>query len=165
MEFIPTQTYVWDDITVDITGKSLTDVIQTLSGSIGPKTVCRITFTGSGDLDLMLRTKSDDVRKAISTSNGAIVTDLNVKTSPPIDLDARAGQGDLVSSIIKSGRNLESMSADEIIELICQSRNLAQYRTLYESMGEDTIRSLVVEAMKGCVARLEVERRGLPEFA
>ena len=158
MEFIPTQTYVWDDITVDITGKSLTDVIQTLSGSIGPKTVCRITFTGSGDLDLMLRTKSDDVRKAISTSNGAIVTDLNVKTSPPIDLDARAGQGDLVSSIIKSGRNLESMSADEIIELICQSRNLAQYRTLYESMGEDTIRSLVVEAMKGCVARLEVER-------
>ncbi len=158
MEFIPTQTYVWEDIAADITGKSLNDVIRALSDTIGPRTVCRISFTGTGDLDTMLRTRPDDVRKAISVSTGSTVTDLIVRTSPPIDLDARAGQGDVVSSIIRSGRSLESMSADQIIGLICQSRNLAQYRPVYESMGEEAIRSMVVDAMKGCIARLEAER-------
>lgn len=155
IEFIPTQTYIWENPVVDITGRSLTDVVQNLSRLVHGKTVCRITFKGSGPLDRMLRTSPEEVRKAIADSIGAVVSETVVQTSPEIDLESMAGRGDVVSSMIASGRRIEGMPIGEIIDIICRNRNLAQYRDVFEGMTEEDIRSLVTDALKGCIARLE----------
>ncbi len=158
LDFIPTNTYRWEDLTIDISGKNLNDVKRELSSVVDDKTLCRITFTGNGDLDRMLRFNSSDVCRTIASSTGCIVSSIEVHTSPEIDLDSRSNNKDMAAAVIRSGRKLESLSKEQIVDMICQNKNAAKYREIYMSFTEEEIQSIVSDAMKSIIARMEVVR-------
>ncbi len=157
LTFIPTQTYIWEDITVDITGRSLPEIVGGLS-HLGGDRVCRLRFVGSGELDTMLRTSSDEVRKAVSDSTGCIVSDVIVETVPSVDLDARSEGRDMGAAIIQCGRRMEAMGKDEIVDLVCQNKVMARYRQQLMSMTDEEVRSLVSDAMRSSLAKMEALR-------
>jgi len=158
LDFISTCEYRWEDLTVDITGKSLTDVVNSLSGTVDRSTICRLSFVGSGNLDAMLRTNPDDVSSAISSSLGCIISSISVKTASDIDLEARAEGKDMAAAIIRSGNRISAMSKEQIIGLICKNRNAARYRDEYESMSEEELRSIVTDSVRSIIVKMEVSR-------
>ena len=157
-EFIPTSSYKWEDRSIDITGKSLNDIVQDLKGQFDRYTVCRLSFTGNGELDAILRLRADDVKKTISSSVGCIISSIDVNTTPDIDLRARSQEKDMASAVIRSGDKFSSMSKEQIIGLICQNRNAAKYRDIYMSMTEDEIRSIAIDSTRSIIAKMEASR-------
>jgi len=158
MDFIPTSVYQWVDLTVDITGRSFNDIITYLGSRAGSDSICRIAFVGSGDLDTMLRTRTDDISRSISQNAGCIVSSITVRTSPPIDLEVRSQEKDMGAAVIRAGQAMSSMSREEIVEIICQNKNASRYRDFYMSMTEDEIRSLVSDSMRSVLSRMVVSR-------
>ncbi len=156
-DFIPTQTFVWNDVSVDIGGKTLEQIISDLK-CYGKNDVCRITFTGSGDLNTMLRTEEDEFVKILGGSLDCTVSSIIVDTVPFVDIDARAGGNDITAAVIKTGRGVEALTKDEIIDIICTNKPLAAHREYFASMSEESIRSLVEEALRSTVTRLEAMR-------
>ena len=157
-EFIPTSVYRWDDLTVDITGHSLNDLLNSIKDKVDSSSICRFTFTGSGELDTMLRTKTDDVARTISQSTGCIVSSVTVRTSPTIDIEVRSDDKDMGAAVIRAGKDMSSMSKDELIALICQNKNASRYRDFFTAMSDEEIRSLVDDATRSILARMVVSR-------
>ncbi len=156
LDFIPTSKYRWEDLSVDITGKNLNEIIKDLSGKVDRSSVCRLTFVGSGDLDTMLRTKTSDVSSAISSSTGCTISSIKLNTISSIDLESRSDGKDMAAAIVRSGNKIMSMSKEQIVDIICQNRNAAKYRDIYMSMTEEEIRSIVSDSMRSIIAKMEV---------
>jgi DNA repair exonuclease SbcCD nuclease subunit len=157
-EFIATQTYVWNDMTVDITDRTLSSITEELSASLNRRSIARIRFTGSGSLDTMLRSKGEDVRKTIANSTGAIVSDIVVDTSPELDIASMSEGKDMRSAVIRSAEALSKMSKKEIIDAICSNKLLSRNRSYFESLDDVQIKALVDTAMKNALIGLEVRR-------
>ncbi|AMK13768.1 DNA double-strand break repair protein Mre11 [methanogenic archaeon mixed culture ISO4-G1] len=157
-EFFATQRYVWNDLTVDITGKDLSAVTQGMRQDIGPKSICRLTFVGQGPLDTMLRKDHDNVSKAISSSTGCIVSDIVVHTIPEIDIEARSKANDMGSAIIMSGRHLSEKSKEEILKILFENKQMLPFRDEIMRMSEEDVRALVDDAVKCTLARMEAMR-------
>ncbi len=156
LDFIPTSKYRWEDLSVDITGKNLNDIINEISGKVDRSTVCRLAFVGCGDLDTMLRTKAGDVSSAISSSTGCKISAIKVNTTSSIDLESRSDGKDMAAAIVRSGNKIMSMSKEQIVDIICHNRNAAKYREIYMSMSEEEIRSIVSDSMRSIIAKMEV---------
>ena len=157
-EFIATQTYVWNDLTADITDRTLSSITEELSASLNRRSIARIRFTGSGSLDTMLRSKGEDVRKTIANSTGAIVSDIVVDTSPELDIASMSEGKDMRSAVIRSAEALSKMSKKEIIDAICSNKLLSRNRSYFESLDDVQIKALVDTAMKNALIGLEVRR-------
>jgi len=157
-EFIPTQTYIWEDLTVDISGKSFSDIVSDLTGKLGKDSICRMTFVGSGQLDTMLRNNPDDIRKTIASSTGCTISGIRVATSPEVDLDARRDDMSMPAAVVRTGRAFAAKSKDEIIDLICSNKVAAKYRDHFSEMTEDELRTIVEDSTKMILARMEVPR-------
>jgi len=106
----------------------------------------------------MLRTSLEDVSRSISETTGAIVSSIELRTSPAIDLDSRAKGKDMGSAIIRSGKDMEALSKEDIVDIICDNKVLSKYRSSFMSMSEEEIKSIIEDAMKGVLARMEVSR-------
>ncbi len=157
LRFVPTQGLVWYDDTVDITGsESLDDVVDQLRGAYIPGSVVRLTFTGSGALDGMLRSEPDDIRSIIASNIGCTVVSAEVCTSPYIDMDARAGERDMIGITILQGKGLESADRDTIIGILSSNPVMKRYIDLFEDMDDAMLRSLVREATRDVVSHLGV---------
>lgn len=157
-DFIPTQGFVWKDLTVNIAGWSLNDVIGTLKGSLDGSTIARITFTGSGELDAMLRTNPSDVKKAISDSTGSIISSVIVDTSPEVDLESRSEGKDMASAVIRTGDRFGSMGKEELLEIICRNKIAARYRDRYSALTEEELRNMVRQAVRNVIVMMEASR-------
>jgi len=158
LEFFPTQTFVWQDLSFDITGKTLNDIVEEMSALVDWKAICRITFSGNGPLDTMLRINPDDVRKAISTSTNCTISSMIVNTGPEIDLDERRDDKSMSAAVIRTGKAYASKSKEEIIEMICSNKIAAKFRDQYMEMSEEELRSLVEDSTRMILARMEVPR-------
>jgi DNA repair exonuclease SbcCD nuclease subunit len=158
LEFIPTQTYAWADITVDINGKGLGEVVNFIRGKATKDSLCRLTFRGSGIMDAMLRTKTEDVKQAIVNSTGCIISSFRIETTPEIDIETRMEDRDMGGAILRCGRRMESLSKEELIEIICQNRIASRFRDSYNAMDEEEIRALVREAMSSVTAKMGAMR-------
>jgi len=156
-DFVPTQSFVWHDITYDIRDKTLEQVVTDLS-TYGKDDVCRITFTGSGELNTMLRTEEEDIWKFLSETLKCMLSSIVVDTSPFVDIDQRSEGADISAAVIRMGRGIEDMPRDEIIDIICRNKSLAAHRDYFNAMSDDDIRSLVEEAIRFSVTELEVMR-------
>jgi hypothetical protein len=53
---------------------------------------------------------------------------------------------------------MESLSASEIVDILCQNRLMAQNRDILSGMSEDELRNLVSDATKDCLVRMEAGR-------
>ena len=158
LEFFPTQSVTWQDPIVDITGSNLSDVVSELSAILGKGAIARIRFVGTGELDTMLRSNVEDVRRTISASTGAIVSEIQVQTSPEIDMDSLRQGKDMKAALIRAGDSYSRMSKEDLIERICRNKQLSRNRDFFESLSEDDLRSLVSDAVKNTLVIMEASR-------
>ena len=123
---------------------------------VRPGDILDLTFTGNGPLDAMLRLHADDVEGAIASGTGCIVSGMDVRTSPEVDMDARAGGMDMTAKVIQAGRRLEGASREEILAKILSNPVAKAHGDFFRSMTDDQLRELVSRATGMLAARLEV---------
>ena len=155
LEFFRTSSYHWEEIEVDITGKDLNGIVNELRLKLDESTIARITFKGSGSLDRMLRTQTEDVVKTIASATRSEISSVTLSTSPEVDLDSRADGKDIAGALIRSGRRVSSLSRDEILDIICANKVAAKYRDLYDTLSDDDLRKVVDDAMRKAVILTE----------
>ncbi len=157
-DFFATQGYIWNDLEIDIASKDMNDVIKEISMHSGNEGICRVRFVGSGPLDTMLRDQREDLSKLISGSTGCIVSEVIVDTKPVIDISCRVNDKDMGSAVIQSGKKLSELSKDEVIEIICRNPIAKRYRTDLLAMSDEDVRSLIDDAVKDILVKMEVSR-------
>ncbi len=158
IDFIQTSVYHWEDMTVDITGCTFNDVMNIIGNKADSNAICRITFTGSGELDTLLRTNIDNVSHTITQTAGCLVSSLTVRTSPPIDIEARSHERDMGAAVIRAGKDLSNMTKEELVDLICQNKNASKHRDFFMAMSDEDVHSLVDDATRSILARMVVSR-------
>ena len=158
LRFVPTQGMVWRDVLVDISGKSMDGVISEVRGEVAAGDVVRITFTGSGELDSMLRLHTAENEEYLSKVLGCTVCGLVLETTPDIDMDARASGSDMTAKVIAAGRSMASSDRDAIISVITSNPIAARHRDYFESLPDERLSELAEAATGFLVARLEGSR-------
>ena len=158
VEFFPTQGFVWYDEEIDIGGKDINGIVEQLRSEIVPGSIVRLSFVGSGDLNRMLREQTDDVTRLIASKTGCTVSEIDVRTNPPIDLNARRGSKDIVGMIIEAGDSMKASDRNRIIDSISTNPIMARYRKLFEAMSDEDLRSIAEEAMALLVTKMEATR-------
>lgn len=154
--FVPTQSIVMRDEEIDITGKTLDGVMSEIGSKAGKGDVARVRFVGAGDLDAMLRSNSG-IHDLISSKVGCTIAEIEVGTSPAIDIEARAESRDMIGLTIRSGRKLSS-SRQEIIDAICGNVVAKKYRSEIEAMSDEELSAIADMAMRNLVNKLGVQR-------
>lgn len=145
LRFVPTQTIIWEKIEADITGCDLHGFLERVSFSIKKGSVIRLTVTGRGVLDRMLRTSPDDVIKAIQDRSECIVEKIKLKSRPE-SLPVTKGN-DLVSKIREVSDLVENADKKSLIKAICSTGTSKTYLQRYfEDMSKDELKELVRDA-------------------
>ena len=158
LRFVPTQGIVWRDLLVNITWKGMEDVIAELRGRVTQGDIVRLRFTGSGEMDGMLRLHTRENAEYFSKVLGCTVCEISVDTTPAIDMDARAEGSDMAAMAIAMGRALADAGRDAILEVIMDNTIAAKHREHFESMSDEELRALVERATGMLVARMEGSR-------
>ena len=158
LRFVPTQGIVWRDLLVNITWKSMEDVIAELRGRVTQGDIVRLRFTGSGEMDGMLRLHTRENTEYLSKVLGCTVCEISVDTTPAIDMDARAEGSDMAAMAIAMGRALADAGRDAILEVIMDNTIAAKHREHFESMSDEELKALVERATGMLVARMEGSR-------
>lgn len=152
LKFVPTQTILWETGEADITGHNLNSFIDEVSSIVERDSIVRLTVTGRGPLDRMIRTQYDDVVKMMENRVGCIVESIVIKSRPE-SLPA-VGGNDLLSKIMEVTESVESMERGKLMDLICStgvSRNhLAEH---FENLTDDELRTMVVDAGTNLIDR------------
>ncbi len=146
LEFFRTGPILWQDIELDITGR--TDVDSLLSGldDIEKGSMLRIRITGKGALDSIARQDPDGLAELIEARTGCKVTRLDVQSRPMIDLEARKNTGDFVSAVINYGNRLESSTREELLDMICCTTTAKTLRNRFETLSDDELVQIVRDA-------------------
>ncbi len=158
LRFVPTQEIVWKELSVDITSRDLTAAIRELRSRIGPGDIARVTFMGSGLLDAMVRLHPDDVAFALSRELSCTVCGIEAKTTPEINMDARAAGSDMTAKVISVGRGMESADREELLKIILSNSTAAKHMDFYTSLSDEMLRELVRRATGMLVATMEGSR-------
>lgn len=166
-EFFETSQIKWKDVEVSIEkNNTVPQLIEDIKSQCNPGSFIRVVVTGQGKLDSFLRTnnepkKTGDVVEEdetflgmIEAQTGCKCSALEIRTSPDIDLSARAKIGDFASAVIDYGTGLESVSRNEIIDIICSVPAVSTLRSHFESLDSDELRNIVDDSMKLILAKL-----------
>ena len=160
MEFFRTGDVVWRDVESDITGrKDVRDVVNDIQSNTEKNSFVRITLTGHGDLDRMLRLDAPGFTELLEKRSGCTVTGLKLNTLPDIDLEERKEAGDFTSAVIDFGKKLETSRKEDIIDVICSTTTSAAIRPMFESMDTDELRSIARDSMLFLMERMMEARK------
>ena len=155
LEFVPTQDILWQDLTIDISGKGYDDIIGEIKSKAVKDSILMLHMIGKGEVDAPLRLDTRGFIDIVSTRTGCIVSSVDLRTSPLIDLDGMSKGNDLISMIIKSADGLSSMDRNRLIEEICSNaKTSAEIRWVFEEMNDDALRSMAVDAEMFLIERL-----------
>ncbi|MGN0098288.1 MAG: exonuclease SbcCD subunit D, partial [Candidatus Methanomethylophilaceae archaeon] len=157
LRFVPTQSMMWHDISVDITGRTLDDVASDISGRIRKGDLVRITFTGSGPLDRMLRTDADDVVSVIEGRTGCRIASWEVDTVPDIDIWSIDGGDDLPSKVVSAGRAI-SGDRQAVLDRIASNPVLSRHRAFFESLTDEELSKIAEDATRTVLAGMGASR-------
>lgn len=156
VRFAATQGVVWHDVAEDIGGMSLQDLVADVRAKVPEGSAARVTLTGSGELDAMAR--RTDLAPLLSRETGAAVSEVEVRTSPAVDLDARRGGRDMVGMLIASGDAMASAGRAEILGALAANPVAKANMDFYESLTDEDLRSLVESAVRLTASRMEAGR-------
>lgn len=157
-EFFATQGIVWYDEVVDIAGKDMASITDDLRRRIAPGSIVRLAFVGSGEMDRMLREQSDNLRSLIGSRIGCTISEFDIRTVPPVDIDARRGGKDMIGLVIGSGDSLKGSGRNAILSKLSSNPVMARNLESFEYMTDDELDSIVDEAVMAIVSRLGVAR-------
>lgn len=157
-EFFATQGIVWYDETIDITGRDFNGILDDIRSRVRPGAIVRLDFIGSGDLNRMLREQSDDTARLIASKIGCTVSEMEVRTMPPIDIDLRRGGKDMTAKLIDSGDALRDSGREAIMAVLSSNPIMAKHSEYLDALSDDELRSLVEESTMALVTRMEAVR-------
>lgn len=157
LEFHATQSIIWDDVYVDITGKDLSTVISEISEKVTKDSIVRITFSGEGDLDAMLRSEDDDIMHVIRSSCGCIVCEVRIDTVSAVDAPSLVGGGDMRSKVAEVGIAL-SRDRKTFSSVIEDSPVLSSYSRYFDSLDDSEVEDIIRSATSRVLSRMEVQR-------
>jgi DNA repair exonuclease len=146
IRFIPVQEIMWQDVTVNINGKDLNSIMKEITSQVRRGSILTLNMTGKGEIDSALRLHATDIRRNIEYSTECILSSIKLETSPALDLESLSKGNDLVSNIIKSTEKLNSVSRDELIDIICSTRTSSEIKWIFKEMSTDELSSLVRDA-------------------
>ncbi len=155
LRFVPTQEIVWRELSVDITDRDLATAIRELKSQIGSGDIARVTFTGSGPLNAIIRLHPDDVASVLSRELSCIVCGIEAETTPEIDMDTRAAGSDMIAKVISVGKSMESADMKELLKIILSNSIAARHRDFYTGLSDEMLRELVRRATGMLVATME----------
>ena len=155
MEFFRTGDVMWEDVESDITDKKdIRDVVNDIQSNVEKNSFVRITLVGHGDLDRMLRLDTHGFTELLEKRSGCVVTGLELKTLPEIDLKERKDVGDFTSAVIDFGKKLETSRKEDLINIICSTTTSASIRPMFESMDDSELRAIARDSMLFVVERI-----------
>lgn len=158
LRFVPTQGIVWHDLSVDVTGRTLGEVVGEIGSKVFGGDMVRLGFVGNGDMDRMLRNDPDSVMSAISKATGCRIASFRVGTSPNVDLSSIEGGRDLRSKVVEIGRGMRGLDRELIIDRICTNTMAAKHRDFFESLSDEDLRGIVDDAMLMVINEMGVTR-------
>ncbi len=156
--FFPTQGIVWYDEAIDITGRTLYDVIGEAKNTIVPGSVARLTFVGSGEMDEMLRKDLSSVAKMLEHQLKITVSETDVQTTPAIDIDARRSGNDMTGTLIRAADSIKGSGREKILEIIASNPMMKENMSLFECMDDEKLCELVDESLGDILSRMEGAR-------
>jgi len=135
--FVPTQSFCFRDLSVDITGRTLQEVEAEVRGSCSAGDAVRITFTGSGVLDGMLRIEAEDVARGLGRSLGCTVQGVRVNTSP------ERSPGPIADRVASKAEEFAALPRQRIMEILMAKTMLKPHRAYFESLSDDEFYGMV----------------------
>ncbi len=154
--FVATQGVVWHDESFDITGRSLPDLVAEVRARVPEGSAARVTLTGSGERDRMAR--EQDMAQLLSRETGAAVSEVEVRSTPAVNLEERRGGRDVVGMLVASGDAMASAGRDAILEARASNPVARANMDWYEGLTDAELRSLVDSAVRLTASRLEAGR-------
>jgi len=154
MEFLPTHSILWESVSIDITGKDLDGLVEEISATVGVGSLVRLTLTGRGDLDRMLRLNTEGAAEAIAKASGCRLVGLELQTSESVDLEARRGSGDFVDAALTEADRLTGEGREAILDEICRTKASQNVRRVFEAMEDGELEAMVRDASRLLAERL-----------
>jgi DNA repair exonuclease SbcCD nuclease subunit len=144
MRFAPTQEILWADARVDITGKDMGGLMRAIRRECEPGSIVSLEITGKGDLDEALRL-DPSLADRVAREAGCIVSSIDLRTSPPIDLSSLPPNG-ILAKVAEAGGAAAAMDREALISRICRTRASASIRGAFEGMSDDELRAMARDA-------------------
>ena len=146
MKFFRTGPILWQDVTLDIGGADDIEQALTQLDDVEKGSMIRLTVTGSGSLDIMVRLDPDGFTELVESRTDSKVTAMEILSKPKIDLDARKDTGDFVSAVINYGNRLETSSREDLLDMICCTNTARSQRDRFERFSDEELRQIVRDA-------------------
>jgi DNA repair exonuclease len=146
LRFIPAQDILWQDLVVNIVGKDLFTVVDEIKNKAKKGSILLLSMIGKGEIDAVLRLDPDGFSDRVSSATGCMVSSLDLRTLPPMDLDTLAEGNDLAANIIRTADRISMMERTELLDTICRTKASAEIRYVFESMSDEALRTLVRDA-------------------
>lgn len=143
--FVPTQEILWQDISVDITDKNYNELVEDIVKAAKKNSILSITITGKGELDPAIRLDTDGLIKTVTTATSCVVSSIDLRTSPPIDISSLENN-DLLSKIDDAAKEFLDLPKQEMIDLVCSTKLSSDIRYVFEQMSEDELNSIIEDA-------------------
>ena len=157
IEFVATQSILWEEADVDITGMSLQGLLSVLEETVQRGSVVRLNITGSGELDRPLRSEKEDIIRMIQSRCGCTVYDVIADTTSVLDPGSIIGMKDMRGKVVEAGMQL-SRDRASLIDAICENGVASENRAFFESLGDEELASIVDSAVRRTVSSMEVGR-------
>lgn len=135
--FAPTQSFCFRDLSADITGRTLPEAESELRSQVSEGDVVRITFTGAGVLDGMLRREPADVARALGRSLGCTVQEVRVLTSP------ERSPGPIADAVASKAEEMAALPRQRVMEILMAKTMLKPYRAYFESLPDEEFYGMV----------------------
>ena len=135
--FVPTQSFCFRELRFDITGKILQDAGSELRGQVSEGDIVRITFSGTGMLDGMIRRDPADIARTLGRALGCIVQEVRVQTGP------ERSPGPLADAVASKAEEMAALPRQKIMEILMAKTMLKPYRAYFESLPDDEFYGMV----------------------
>jgi DNA repair exonuclease SbcCD nuclease subunit len=154
LRFVPTHDILWTDVEADISGKDLNALIRSIKNASKPGSIISLKITGRGELDAVLRLHPEETSTQVASATGCIISSMELFTGPAVDMNAISKNNGFISKTVEASKNIESLSRDDIISVICSTRPSADIRNIFEGMSDEELRLIVHDAEMFLIEKL-----------
>jgi len=156
VEFFVTHDILWSEAELNITGKDLDSLIESLPDHKGSDALVKLKITGRGDLDKMIRFNCKDLIRAAEDRKKWKVVDIEISSTPDIDINERRNTGDFISAVIGEADRLSAADKKTLISAICTTKasQSPEIRKFFENMSEDELKRMANDALASLMGKL-----------
>jgi DNA repair exonuclease SbcCD nuclease subunit len=135
--FVPTQTFCFRELSADIAGRTFQEAEDELRAQVSEGDVARITFTGTGAMDGMLRSDPSDVARSLGRALRCTVQEVRVRTLP------EGSPGPVADAVASKAEEMAALPRAEIMGILMSKPLLRQNRAYFESLSDEEFYGMV----------------------